>query len=91
MGFQELFRDLIIIPKKNYKTVLNVLFAPVQCDELTTKIEHVIVERAVALMYAQYTSEWFSLCAFHVTATMAAKNVNSTTTLDTITMYKMLI
>ena len=89
---EKIFRDFIVVPKKNYRTVLNLLFAPEESNnELTQRIEHVILQKSVALTYAQRTCEWFTLRAFHVTATMAARIVSSSTMLDTITIYEMLV
>jgi hypothetical protein len=48
-------------------------------------------ERAQPLTHAQRTAEWFILRAFHLTATMASRIINSANPMDGTTILEMLL
>jgi hypothetical protein len=87
VGF--LFKTWVCIPKA-ISSPFKCLFVGNQ-DRNTDVVERVIVRNAYALTMVQQTADWFTLRAFHVTATMASRILHSTVEHDDATILQMLL
>ncbi len=81
-----------IVPKDNDQAYFPWLFSQTDSkSEIHVALEEYIVDKGHPLTHANQTCEWFTLQAFHLTATMAAKNINLTIELVPKTMLEMLL
>jgi hypothetical protein len=83
----------VSVPKTGSNGPIKPLFNPTigRNDSNTTNIENCISRHAYALTRTQRTAEWFIFRGFHITATLAARILNSSTALDEDTKLTMLV
>jgi hypothetical protein len=87
-----MLRSWVIVPKKNDKVTFERLYyyyanKPTVVQDAETYFN----DRAQPLTHAQRTAEWFILRAFHLTATMASRILNSANPMDSSTILEMLL
>ena len=89
---ESILRSWVIVPKKNDKLPFHRLhYYYASKPEIVQNAEDFFSDRTQPLTHAQRTAEWFILRAFHLTATMASRIINSAHPMDDTTILEMLL
>ena len=86
-----ILNEWVIVPKRNDTCHFTRFFHPSPRDEVTERLENYLISRTTPLTHSQRSAEWFTLRAFHISATMAGKLFSSTEEYDDATVLDMLL